>query len=398
MADQRLPLYKTETLLWTMSDKQNVFSGSGSINKLGRILKQVKPTKVFLVTGGDSYAKCGAKTALDRILKNYHQVVFDDFEPNPKLKDIKKGLTAFIQARPDIVIAVGGGSVIDVAKAINTLAVNRGDPEDYIRGGRMIQNPGKPMVVIPTTAGSGSESTHFAVVYIDKNKYSLAHHSILPSFVILDPRLTYDLPSRLTAISGMDALTQGVEAYWSINSTPLAKRYASQAIKLILNNLERVVKQPDPQSRLAMIKGANLAGRAINIANTTACHAVSYPLTAFFNVPHGQGVGLTLSEFIKYNSRINPEDVLDKRGIGYVKKTLLNLYHLLNSENAKQTAMIIDRLMENIGLKARLSKLGVLTEHDIKIIIDDALSSSRMRNNPRLITHESLYQILTRML
>src|SRR3989344_336954 len=194
------------------------YFGYNSIIKLKDILKKYEPKSIFLVTGKDSYEKCGAKLIIDKILRDYDVTRFYEFEPNPKLSDIKKGIEFFKKNNCHFVIAVGGGSVIDVAKSINVLAANTGKPIDYIKNIKKIIKKGKTLVAVPTTSGSGSEATKFAVVYIDKTKYSLDNEFILPDYAIVDPQFTISLPKNITASTGMDALSQGIESYWSINS------------------------------------------------------------------------------------------------------------------------------------------------------------------------------------
>ena len=148
--------------------EQQEYIGFDSIKNLWHILLKYKPKKIFLVTGRDSYEKSGAKKLVDKYLSGYNVVHFSDFEVSPKLKDIEKGIKVFKQNNCDFVIAVGGGSVMDVAKAIRIFAANKGEPIYYINNKETIQNRGLPLVAVPTTAGSGAESTHFALVYIDK--------------------------------------------------------------------------------------------------------------------------------------------------------------------------------------------------------------------------------------
>lgn len=368
--------------------KQHQIFGTGSLRKTHSLLHSLGAKRIFLVTGGKSFKSCGASDVLNKELNNYQVTTFDNFEVNPKLKDIKEGVIRFKKAKPDVVIAVGGGSVIDTAKAINALSANHGNPADYVKGKSKINKPGKTLIAIPTTSGSGSEATHFAVVYIGTAKYSLAYKYILPQYSLIDPQLTLGLPAKITACSGMDALGQAIEAYWSVNSTPLSKRYSSAAIKLILNNLVIAVNRPSGQARIAMSKAAHLAGKAINIAKTTACHSISYPLTSFFGIPHGHAVGLTLSSLLEYNAAITKDDVTDRRGVSYVRKVINNL---------GLTPKTIDKLMKTIGLETRLSQLGITKQNDLNIILDHGFNPDRVKNNPRLLTREALSKILANL-
>lgn len=376
---------------------QQEYFGFGSVKNLKKILAKHKPKNIFLVTGQNSYTKSGAKSILDDYLKNHHVTHFNDFEENPKLKDIAKGIRIFGRNKCDFVIAVGGGSVMDIAKSINALAANPGNSIDYIKNKKNIKNKGKILIAIPTTAGSGSEATKFAVIYIGKTKYSLEHEFILPDYAIVDQQFTISLPKHITASTGMDALSQGIESYWCINSTNESKKYAKEAIKLVMKNLRMAVNKPSKKSRIAMSKAAHLAGKAINISKTTACHAISYPITSYFNVPHGHAVALTLGEILVYNSQVKEEDLSDKRGVDYVKKTIKEITNLLDSNTAEDAKTKIKNLMEEIVLRIKLSDLGIKTDNDINVIIKNGFNPDRVKNNPRRLTEEGLREILNKI-
>ena len=372
---------------------QKEYIGFGSIKKLKDILKKHKPKNIFLVTGKGSYGKSGAKAILDQILINYKITHLNDFETNPKISDIKKGIKLFKKNRCDFVVAVGGGSVMDVAKSINSFVANLGEPEDYLNKKNKIKNKGKILVAIPTTAGSGSEATKFAVVYMNKTKCSLEHDFIIPDYAVVDAQFTMNLPKSITASAGMDALSQAIESYWSVHSTKESKGYSRDSIKLVINNLADAADGKKP-SRIAMMKAAHLAGKTINIAKTTACHAISYPLTSYFNVPHGHAVALTISSVLAYNSDVTREDLLDKRGVDYVKRTINEIVKLLGCTNVDDAGMKIRKLMEQTGLSTKLGELGINTDEDIGLIIKNGFNPDRVRNNPRKPTEDSLRNIL----
>lgn len=373
---------------------QQKYFGFNSINHLKKILSKHNPSHIFLVTGRNSYEKSGAKDALNALLKGYNATRFCDFEENPKLFDVERGMKVFKKNKCNFVIAVGGGSVIDVAKSVRLFAANDGKPEDYLQKGKSIRKKGKVLIAVPTTAGSGSEATKFAVVYIDKIKHSLEHEFVLPDYAIVDPQFTMSLPKYITACTGMDAFSQAIESYWSVNSADESKRYAREAIKLIMANLANAVNKPSEKSREAMAKAANLAGKAINITRTTACHAISYPITSYFNVPHGHAVALTLGQMLIYNSNVTKDDLLDKRGVNYVKKIISEIVKLLEAENTEDAGNKIKNLMNEIGLSARLSGLGIKSDEDIELIIRNGFDPSRVNNNPRKLTEGALRRIL----
>jgi len=372
---------------------QQEYFGIGSINKLKEILKKEQPNNVFLVTGKNSYFSSNARKKLETILFRYQHIRFFDFSTNPKIEDVEKGIEIYKRKRCDLVIAIGGGSVIDVAKSINAFSFQTGNPKDYVKGKLKLLKKGNPLVAIPTTTGTGSEATHFAVVYINKVKYSLAHHHILPDYSIIDPSLTFNLSKKITAVTGMDVLAQAIESYWSINSSETSKKYAREAIQLVLDNLEKAVNHPTINSRVMMAKAANLAGKAINISKTTACHAISYPLTSYFGIPHGHAVALTLGEMFVYNYQVTDEDCLDSRGSEYVKMMMSEILDDFKIKTAEEFNIIFKRMLNNIGLKGSLNDLGIFSE-DINSIIENGLNLERVKNNPRQITEGDLRKIL----
>jgi len=365
---------------------QQEYFGIGSTKKLKNILSQQKIKNIFLVRGKKSYQISGAKKIIEPILKKYNVFEFYDFESNPKINDIINGIDKFKKFNPNLVMAVGGGSVIDMAKSINLLAAQSDNPKKYVIGKKKINNHGKKLIAIPTTAGSGSEATHFAVVYINKIKYSLENSCLLPNYVIIDPQLTFNLPKRITASTGMDALCQAMESYWSVNSNKKSKKYSKEAINLVINNLVLAVNKSDKRARVAMSRASNLAGKAIDIAKTTACHAMSYPITLYFNIPHGHACSLTLSSMLVHNSNVKENDISDKRGVDYVKKTISDLVKILGASDINKAKEIIDNLIKEIGLKTKL-------DINIETIIKE-INLERMKNNPRKLNKKQLRDTL----
>lgn len=368
------------------------FFGLGSVKKIKGILESCNTQKVFLVTGKESYASSGAKDSIEPLLNNFAVTHFFDFETNPKLHDVTKGVSLLKDSNPDIVLAIGGGSVIDMAKLVNIFSFQEGDMKDYILSDKSILNKGKPLVAVPTTAGSGSETTHFAVLYSDKVKYSIANPHILPDYCIVDPELTMRLPKNITASTGLDALAQAIESYWCVNSNVFSKSYAKKAMNLVFCNIKDAVNNPSVKSRIAMSKGAHLAGKAINITKTTAPHAVSYALTSHFGISHGHAVGLTLGKMLIYNSKVNNIDLSDKRGVDYVKKVIGEICEVLGVKDAYSADKILTEFIESIGLKTKLKDLKIKYQ-DLDLIISK-VNLERVRNNPRLLKKDKLKTML----
>ncbi len=376
---------------------QQEYFGVGAIERLTAILQQQNPQNIFLVCGKKSYRCSGAEDKISYLLLPYKTTKFTDFSPNVKINDVKKGLAAFKLNQCDFVLAVGGGSTIDLAKTVAILSANPGRPEEYIQKKMPIQPRMIPLAVVPTTAGTGSEATHFAVVYLGKDKYSLAHFSMVPDFALIDPNLTISLLPYETACTGIDALAQAIESSWSVQSTKESKNYAEEAIILAKEYLEKAVKDPNNiEARVGMARAANLAGKAINISFTTACHAISYPITSYFNIPHGHAVALTLPEMITYNAKVTEKDCLDKRKVEYVQRTMQELYAIVGAKSGEEMKKKIETLLENIGLEQRLQKLNIHKD-DVEIIIKRGFNPERMKNNPRLVTEGNLRNMLFRL-
>jgi alcohol dehydrogenase class IV len=290
----------------------------------------------------------------------------------------------------DTIISVGGGSVIDLAKLVYASATS--DIYSVIERGVSALPENILHIAIPTTAGTGSEATHFAVVYQDKTKYSVAHQSLLPNIAIVDPQLTMSMSLQLTATTGLDALAQAIESYWSVNSTDESIRYSRKALELIIPNLEQAIREPSRDSREGMASGAHYAGKAINIAKTTAPHALSYFFTSYFGIPHGHAVALTLGAFLKFNAAVSASNVTDARGDKYVRATIGEIRNYLQSSTIDEAADFVQKIMYSAGLVTRLSDIG-FKGSDIDLCVQ-SVNFERLNNNPRKITEEVVQIII----
>ncbi len=379
-----------------MSKIEREYYGRGSLVHIRGILDYYNISDLFLVSGGDSFALSGAKEALMPLLERYAIHRFSDFTQNPKIEDVEKGIDALRKTNAGAVVAVGGGSTVDMAKLINVLARQPAqDKQKIVTGTKNIGEKGLPFVAIPTTSGSGSEATHFAVVYIDKRKYSLAHGFIKPDHTILDPSLTDSMTAYLAACSGMDALCQAVESYWSVASTTESMRFSSQAITMILSAIKQSVCNGDRSARDKMMRAANLSGKAINITKTTAPHAISYPFTTYFNIPHGHAVALILGRFFSINMHAGPELVKDSRGWVHLKRVMREIELLFGCSN---TATPLKKtwydLMVSLGLEVDMKKMGFCGRSDMDLILNN-INMERLNNHPIKVTREMVSALLT---
>lgn len=375
---------------------QEVFFGPAVATSLGNVLREITPRNILLVTGKSSYALSGAEEVMAKALQPWPFHRFCTNTPYPEIGEVERWVDLIQKEEFDVMIAVGGGRVLDMAKLIRIFAAQDVSPLEIIMHRRSIQRRGVPLIAIPTTSGSGSQATRFAVVYIDKKKFSVDHEYILPDMAIVDPQLTYSLPPRITAVTGMDALSQAVESFWCVNSTGPSQAWAMEAIRLILGNLHAAVQEPSALSRDAMCRASHLAGQAINITKTTASHALSYAMTSYFGVPHGLAASLLLGEFLVYNSQVTDGDVADARGAGFVRGIMDKLNELLGCANPDASRDKISNFMRSIGLETRLTHVGVNTPADYDLIIDQA-NVERMENNPRRVTQKSIREMMGRI-
>ncbi len=372
---------------------QNIILENGSISSITDHIDQQIIKRIFLVTGKNSYAASGAEKKLGTLRRNFEIVHYNDIGEIPEINKIKEGAEIFKNSDCDIVIAAGGGSVIDTAKSINIISSHDCEAEDLVTGKKKISIKGKDLIAVPTTAGSGSESTHFAVVYSGIDKYSIADEFILPEIALIDPELTYSLDARITAITGIDAFSQAAESYWSVNSDKESREYSKEALKLILKNLKKCVNEPDENARYNMCMASNLAGRAINITKTTAPHALSYAMTSHFGIPHGQAVCITLPQFLEFNYYLTDENISPGIDKDEHRKLMNELSVIIGYKNISDAKMFMKEFIDSLGLRIKLSDLGLKTPEDLKVISDN-VNMERLNNNPRKLSREELDRIL----
>ena len=365
----------------------------GAVETVQSLLDDRAVRSVFIVADRTAYDESGAKMYIESALQGRGHVIFDDFAPNPKYADVIRGVK-FWHAHPgDMMIAIGGGSAIDMAKLIGICGTHRGQYRELLTGNIPIRNKAAPLIAIPTTAGTGSEATHFAVVYVEEQKYSVAHANVLPDYAVIDPNLTTNLPPAITAHTGLDALSQAVESLWSVNATAQSRVFASEALTLVLDNLEAAVHRPTLDVRANMCRAAHLSGKAINISKTTAPHAISYTLTSQFDVPHGLAVALTLGAVLIYNNGVTSGDCWHPKGVAQVQKDIRDINRLIGVASSEEARKHIDDLISAIGCPTHLRQVGVDTDTDLETLVQN-VNTERLKNNPRALSQFDLRRIL----
>lgn len=383
MTERILPRKEMEYLMPT-----EVIFGRGALTVISREQPVAGAQRVILVTG--NHFK-GSKE-FDFLKKEFakRNKIFIVYGNSVSISDFANvnDLTNFVRENcPDLVVAIGGGTIMDLGKCAAVLAKNGGRIEDYLIGEKKIREKGVSFIAVPTTAGTGSEVAPWATVWDTENKqkYSLASQKMFPDLAIVDPSLTDGLPPKITAETGMDALAQAIETYWSKHHNPISDEYSLKSIRLILDNLEGAVNNPNEQSRDSMLQASLFTGLAFSNTKTTICHSVSYPMTARFGVVHGQAVSITLPKMMEYSLPSLKEDR---------KNDLLLAIGVKTFENA---ASKIEELMKSIGLATRFSELGI-KEEDLRIIVEEGYNPDRMNNAPRVPTPSELIDLLKSIL
>jgi alcohol dehydrogenase class IV len=367
-----------------LDSKKPVIFGEGALTELPAILDQLAAQKVLLIADSAAYSASGAAERLGDCLQARQTVRFSNFELNPKFADVLRGIDVFRDLRPDIVIGLGGGTAIDLAKLIDAFACQRAPAGELIAGEAAIAHEGVPLIAVPTTAGTGSEATHFAVVYREGQKFSVAHPTLLPDFAIIDPLLTYSMPKSVAAATGLDALCQAIESIWAVGATEQSIGHATSALELALANLESAVLRPTPASRRFMSEAAHLSGKAINISKTTAPHALSYWLTMQYGIPHGIAVALFIGPMLQYNADVSTADCIDPRGPEHVRERIATVLRLLNVTDATAGRAKIEWLIGALGCPVSLREIGLVGDGAMKQLVERA-NAERMSNNPRRI-------------
>ena len=364
---------------------------SGSSEKLQFHIQKYTSKRFFLVTGKKSFVESGAKEFIKNTKLDY--IRFSEFESNPKYEDTLVGVKQFLESECDVIVAIGGGSVIDMAKLISAFAKeNTIDYLNILKGVKQKEEVSIPIIAIPTTSGTGSEATHFAVCYLNNKKYSLAHSSILPKVSILNTELIINQNPYLKACTGLDALAQAIESYWSVNSTVESSKFAIESIEVLIENLEKSVFSDDEIINEKISNAAYLAGKAINITKTTAPHAISYSISTGYNIPHGHAVFFTLPTFVEYNYMVDSHSCNDSRGYEFVKNNIENLFTLLKVNNHIEARHRLEEIAKNIGVDINFKSIGVHAKQLDKIL--DDVNEDRLKNNPRKLNVEALKKIL----
>lgn len=312
--------------------------------------------------------------------RNDNSVVFDKFTPNPLYEQVVEGVKMFKENNCEEIIAIGGGSTIDVAKCIK-LFVTLNPSINYLK--QEYKENNIKLTAIPTTAGTGSEATKYAVIYYEGKKQSITHKSIIPNEVIFEPSVLNTLPMYQKKATLLDALSHSIESYWSVNSTDESKNYSKKALELLLNNYENYLNSDETTFPL-MQQAAFLAGKAINITQTTAGHAMCYKLTSLYKIAHGQACAMCVNKLYPFMLE-NLDKCIDSRGIDYLNNTFKELSNIIspNTFNEIYNSMNFDKIN--------------YSDSDINTLIE-SVNLDRLKNNPIKLDKQDLDRLYKEIL
>lgn len=373
---------------------QNIIFGMGSLAQLPELLIESGSNHVFLISDG-GLAKLGVVEKIESIIQNsgITCTTYLGVLPNPTVSIVDEATALYTQCGATSIVALGGGSSMDVAKAVGVLANYGGSITQY-EGNFKVPGPIVPMIAIPTTAGTGSEVTASAVITDESRNYKLSvfSYELLPRYALLDPALIMTAPASIAASCGVDALIHAMEAYISTKATPFSDSMAEKAMELIGANLRRfVANRQDEDAACAMMLGCNFAGIAFAWARLGNVHAMSHPVSGYFHVAHGVANSILLPTVLEYNALADH---------GRYKKMYNYIHQGSPCIENFQAQMLVDeirKLNNELGIPARLSDVGV-TADKIPAMAEDAMKSGNIPANPRQTTLKDMIALYEKAL
>ena len=370
--------------------KSNITFGKGAVEKLPEILKGYGLKKVMIVYDGGVKAAGIAEKIVDQVKKaEVEYLIFDGVIPNPTNEVVEEAAKLAKEAKVEGMVAVGGGSSIDLAKAVNVLMTNPGTIGEY-GGMNMVKNPCLPLIAIPTAAGTSSEITNVSAL-IDTEKvikYVVIDNKIVASDVIADPEFTKTMPVSVTAATGMDAITHAVESYISNEATPLTEYNSLKGLSILYENLPKVVENgSDMEARENMMLGCIITGFGFSNANLGFVHAIAHTLSAHFGLAHGLANACVLPYVMEYNAEACPEKMVD------MAKTI----GLPVSGNLDEDKYLLAHALKDLIVKLKIKTLSEqnVPESAFDRLAEDVLKEPVLGFNPRQgVTKEDVITIL----
>ena len=346
--------------------------------------------KIFVLCGKKSFVTSGAEIFFKELLNNKKTKLFYKSSELPVLEELIKIIDNIKSFKPDLILAIGGGAVIDYAKIANVVDIRDDLADLIVNYSYPFKKKYTKLAVIPTTAGSGAEVTSNAVIYVNGIKHSFESELLLPDNFFLIPEFLMSAPNKVKASAGFDAIAQALESLVSKKSNDQSVEYASKSLRVSINSYIPFLKDPNLKNATEMSIASNLAGKAISISKTTAPHAVSYPFTSLFNISHGHAVGLFFENFFQfnYNNLNKSETTFD------LKKRFDLIFKLLDVNNMYELNSKISIIKKEAKLECDPLKLNInILKSSEKII--KGINLLRLGNNPVKIDGNDIIKIIS---
>lgn len=367
---------------------KNEFIGKNSLENIKFFANDRRYKKVLIFAGRNSFIQSGAEEQLNKFILNFNHEIFFKENKLPEISELKKFVDKIENFKPEVIVAIGGGAVLDLAKVANCFCKIKDIEANIINSGKNLKKKFCPLIAVPTTAGSGAEATSNAVMYIGKSKYSVEGDIIKPDLIIIDPNLGLSTPKFIAASSGFDAISQAIESMLSVKSTEESVIFGELALKLSLKNFENHINKRNFETSYNMSLAALNSGKAISITKTTAPHALSYSFTAFHGIDHGHAVSLTLNEFLMFNYKNSDRSVANFN----LTDRFVKIFEIFKVNNINDLTKNISKILINVGLETNFKKLNI-HEKDFELILDN-INLQRLANNPIKVQLDDIKKIL----
>lgn len=372
-------------MTWDYMQPVRIIFGNGTVNRLSEEIAKMNGSNGMLITSA-SFEKRGFAEHIRQISEGRIRLVYCHVSANPTVEECDECTDILRKNHCDFVVAMGGGSVMDCAKAAATFCLTDNKSTEFLGTGKNIPEQHLPLIAVPTTAGTGSEITCVSVLSDHRRgiKSPMNSNGFYPTVAIVDPELTYTVPPHTTACTGFDVLCHAIEAYWSIHHQPICDALAQHAAKLALENIVNVYEHPDnKQARENMAEASVIAGLAFTMPKTTSAHACSYPLTNLLGIAHGEACAMTITHFIRFNAENGCERI----------ETLANM---LGYHNAHQLADVIDKMRERTEMMMDLTSFK-LSDQQLEALVQGS-KHPNLLNNPIPVPEDFLRKIYTMMM
>ncbi|MCL4545527.1 MAG: iron-containing alcohol dehydrogenase [Chloroflexi bacterium] len=379
-------------IISTFRSPTQVRFGKGILAQLGEVVQRYAPQRVFIVTDV-GVIRAGLLDRTTMYLRNagIEWAQFSDVEANPSIETVERTIAAFRESGAQLILALGGGSVMDTSKAVGILATNGGKITDY-EGFEKVPQPPTPVIAVPTTAGTASEVTIFCVITDHSRHFKFTVASSYATMVeaVLDPEVTLTMPPALTAAVGMDTLTHAIESYVNKDAYPLTEALSLRSVSLVHTSLGQAVHNgSDVEARSSMLMACWLAGVAFSQVRLGNVHAMSHPVGGWFNVPHGVANAIILPTVMEFNLPAASQKFAD---------IAVAMGHHATGDtdrDARAAVELVRKLSKSIGIPESLRAVGI-PEEGLPALAADAMKSGNVALNPRLTSPEEMSELFRR--